>query len=379
MYFLYVVLPLLLIAPLTVYAYILAKRIVSFAASAKSIKWIRRVSLLCAVLVMLPNIHAWKMYTILTYLICVFALLTDLVDFIIKKICRSKGSEPSLLWKKVFTFCLIPILCTAMTVAYGYYNINNVVEHDYTVYTTKSIQSSGYKIAMICDLHMGAAMDAEELQKVCDRVSKAKPDMVALCGDIVDENTSASDMRKAINALGTIKSKYGTFYIYGNHDDQHYAFHKTFPKEEFESAMRASGIKILTDSVYKVNNEFTIVGRLDKTYDEVYGRNRKTTAQLMKNVDKESFVLLLDHQPIHLSKDDQAGCDLLLAGHTHAGQIWPAGKLVSLVMRDALNYGYKEMDHLQVIVSAGISGWGFPVRTEEHSEYVMINVKPVTK
>lgn len=379
MNFLYVVLPLGLLAPLTIYVYILVKRIVTFAAPERSKKWIRSISLLLAVLVMLPNVRAWKMYTILTILLLTFALLTDIVYFAIKKIREHRGCQPSLTWKKIFTFLLIPVICTAVTVTAGYFNIKNIVETDYTVYSSKITSEAGYKIAMVSDLHMGIAMNDAELKAACKRIEATKPDMVVLCGDLVDENTSKSEMEQAVKDLGAIKSTYGTFYIYGNHDDQHYGFHKTFTTAQFERTMRDCNIQILKDRVCKLNGEFTIVGRLDKTYRDTHSSDRKSAAQMMSGVDKKSFVLLLDHQPIHLSQDNAAGYDLLLAGHTHAGQIWPAGKLTGLVQKDALNFGYKKAGHLQVIVSAGISGWGFPVRTEKHSEYVIINIKPISK
>ena len=39
------------------------------------------------------------------------------------------------------------------------------------------------------------------------------------------------------------------------------------------------------------------------------------------------------------------------------------------------NYGQRKLDHLQVIVSSGIGGWGYPIRTSCHCEYVIIYVE----
>ena len=82
---------------------------------------------------------------------------------------------------------------------------------------------------------------------------------------------------------------------------------------------------------------------------------------------------MLDHQPSELEAADRAGYDLLLSGHTHAGQIWPTGLISQAVGIVELNYGQRKLDHLQVIVSSGIGG--YPIRTSRHCEYVIISVE----
>ena len=73
-------------------------------------------------------------------------------------------------------------------------------------------------------------------------------------------------------------------------------------------------------------------------------------------------------------KAENTGCDMILSGHTHAGQIWPVGLFVSLFHFDELNYGEQKQGNLDAIVTSGIAGWGYPIRTEKHSEYVVVNL-----
>ncbi|MBP2032075.1 putative MPP superfamily phosphohydrolase [Clostridium algifaecis] len=93
-------------------------------------------------------------------------------------------------------------------------------------------------------------------------------------------------------------------------------------------------------------------------------------------MDLHKFILLLDHQPFELQKNDELGYDLQLSGHTHAGQIWPVGLLSDILRTNELNYGYKKLSNMQAIVSSGMAGWGYPIRTEANSEYVIIDIKP---
>lgn len=94
----------------------------------------------------------------------------------------------------------------------------------------------------------------------------------------------------------------------------------------------------------------------------------------MRGVDPEDFILLLDHQPCEQEAVDAAGCDLMLSGHTHAGQIWPVGQISQAAGIVEMNYGYRKLNRLQVIVSSGLVGWGYPIRTSRHCEYVVIEV-----
>ena len=75
-----------------------------------------------------------------------------------------------------------------------------------------------------------------------------------------------------------------------------------------------------------------------------------------------------------IKENKKAGVDLSLSGHTHAGQIWPTGQLGELIGVTELNYGHRQDGDYQVIVSSGIGGWGYPIRTGGHSEYVVITL-----
>ena len=103
---------------------------------------------------------------------------------------------------------------------------------------------------------------------------------------------------------------------------------------------------------------------------------RKEISELTEGQDPEKFWIILDHQPAEYAKVQQAGGGLIVSGHTHAGQIWPLGLFASLFHFDDMNYGYRQMDTMQALVTSGIAGWGFPIRTEKHCEYLIVNLVP---
>ena len=65
---------------------------------------------------------------------------------------------------------------------------------------------------------------------------------------------------------------------------------------------------------------------------------------------------------------------ILLLGHTHAGQIFPLYYVYELLNINEMNYGLKQVDQMSAINTSGVSGWGFPIRTEHHSEFVIVNI-----
>ena len=93
------------------------------------------------------------------------------------------------------------------------------------------------------------------------------------------------------------------------------------------------------------------------------------------NIDKNKFILLLDHQPSNLDENSFLGYDLQLSGHTHKGQIWPCGLISELFNFNELEYGYEKIGNYEVIVSSGISGWNYPIRTGSKSEYLIVDIK----
>ena len=93
----------------------------------------------------------------------------------------------------------------------------------------------------------------------------------------------------------------------------------------------------------------------------------------MQDIPSDAYVVLLDHQPVQSEENARQGVDLQLSGHTHAGQLIPIGYINALT--GALNYGEYERGGCKVIVSSGMAGWGFPFRTQEKCEYVVIHLK----
>lgn len=361
MYLLFFIIPLLLLIPVCVYMYFWFRRLFSLFPKLPG----RARNILSAVFAFFCAYVSWPMYRLGGMIMIHFLVVSILVD-IIYKILRKKTDKISEKWDKVYRSGIISVVIVLGIITYGFINMHQVRETRYEI-TSDKVEDS-LRIAAISDLHLGTNMDADRLSSYCNKIENGKPDVFVLAGDIFDENTKKSEMQKAAKLFGSVKSTYGTYYILGNHDPNSYVSRQEYSVEELCRTLEEAGVAVLRDEVRNLEG-LTIIGRQDASSAE-----RKGTKELAKEADKENFILLLDHQPLELKGNAETPVDLQISGHTHAGQIWPTGILMQLLGVSELNYGYEKIQNLNVIVTAGIGGWGYPIRTGKHCEYIMVDI-----
>lgn len=304
--------------------------------------------------------------------LCLFSLFASFLNFCIQKINRNR--HPLKLWKKLYLSGILPVAATAALMIFGFWNMFHVAETRYQITTRKEIRPEGYRIVLIADVHAGVSLDIGEIQAICDEISAQEPDIVVLCGDIVDNNTDPGLMKEAFAAFGSIDSEFGVYYVYGNHDRPMRLLKSGFTLEELHAAITGSAIQILKDEALTLNGEITLIGREDALVQSS-GGGRKDIFELTENTDKNTYLITLDHQPKDYENNASAGVDLILSGHTHGGQIWPLNYILEMLpVNDAL-YGFIRVnDTTRAIVTSGFAGWAYPIKTAAPAEYVIIDV-----
>lgn len=369
----------LLMIPVGFYLYTYLKRTAAFFTVNTKAKPVKIGMVIITVILTVSCINIFSTIALVVFHIVAVALCMEVINWSIKLILKrnntykNNANRINLLWNKVYRCGLIPILVTVIIFFYGFWNMKNVIETDYTIYTQKNIREEGYRVALIADLHFGTVMDKQSLQSRCNEIQNTNPDIVILCGDIVDQSTTLEEMQDAMELLGNIHSKFGAYYVYGNHDLSSYSSKPNFTEVQLKNALNINNIHLLVDEKYEINDDIVVVGRDDASFTK--DAKRESGQELLEKVDRNKFVLVLDHQPLELKNNSKLGVDLQLSGHTHGGQIWPTGILSQMFGWEELNYGYEKIGDFQVIVSSGISGWGYPIRTGAHSEYDIINIE----
>ena len=267
-----------------------------------------------------------------------FWLLCDLLGRLVN---RLRGRKPG--------FCAAGLCALGLTVVYlgcGWFFAHHVFETHYTFYTDKDL-------------------GADRL-----RIAAAKPDLAAVVGDFVDDDTSREDMLRACEALGELDAVCPVFYVYGNHDRGYYRY-RNFTGQELRDALTANGVEILEDEAVPLNACVTLIGRRDRSAE------RLSAQELTAGVG--GYTVILDHQPNDYENEAAAGADLVISGHTHGGHIFPAGLIGILSGANDRTYGTERRSGTTFVVTSGISGWAIPFKTGAISEYVVIDVEQERK
>lgn len=300
--------------------------------------------------------------------IVIASAVFECIGFFLKKIPSIKDRRS--VAKTVDMVCrsgLAGVLVAGCLMAYGYGNMNHINNTRYEFVTKKEIGREGCRIMLITDVHYGSVQKKDVLRRKLAEISAKKPDIVVLGGDIVEEGTDLEELNEVFGMLGAIESRYGVYYVYGNHDRQPYTTRKTYTDEQLEKAITDNGIEILRDRYVTVGDDIILAGREDASVQ------RKSVEAVLSEADKNKFIIVADHQPMEADEARAEGADLQLSGHTHAGQIWPTGLLLEWMGQ--YNYGDYQKEGFHLVVSSGFAGWQYPVRTGRHCEYVVIDMK----
>ena len=355
----------------SVYLFFLLRRILTLFGISAGNKWAKALSGVAAAALGACTLNIFSFFGVAVLHIVVMALVTELINYAVKLIARKKYNSLKA-WQAIYRSGALALVFTAILMVGGYINLHTVVETDYTVETEKNIRAEGYRVALLSDIHFGVSVDYNELLEICEEIGEKDIDVVVLCGDIVDNDTTRTEMQQVFSALGGIKSEYGVFYVHGNHDRPFGfgGFESEFSEAELIEAIEGSGIKILCDEVYKISDDFVIAGR-----EDLSAKTRKTTAELLAGIDGDRFILTLDHQPREYSATAETATDLVLSGHTHGGQLWPLKQIQEIFKFNDKVYGHGYIDSdTQYIVTSGVAGWKYPIKTASPAEYVIIDV-----
>ncbi|WP_321778538.1 metallophosphoesterase [Sulfurimonas sp.] len=221
-----------------------------------------------------------------------------------------------------------------------------------------------YKIVQLSDIHIGGLIDKEFVKNIVNRVNILDPDLVVITGDLVDINIKHA--QTTLDELKSLNSKYGTFFIVGNHE----YFHNI---TEIIKVVKALGIRVLENENVYIGNEnegFNLAG----VYD-IFGYKVKTHIpdinKALKHL-KDSPTILLAHQPRYIEEVNDS-VDLILSGHTHGGQLYPFKFLVKII-QPYISGLHQHNKELQIYVNKGTGFWGPPMRLGASSEITLINL-----
>lgn len=284
------------------------------------------------------------------------------------------------------TFILVGILCFLVVGAFSTYGVihaKKIVVNSYQVQIDKKVDKfSNLKVALVSDLHFGYNSSLSHVKKMVKLINESDPDVVVIAGDIFDNSYEAIyKPDKIIQEIKKIKTKYGVYAVYGNHDIDEkilagFTFswkkNKNLNDPRMTSFLEKANVKLLRDESLLIDDSFYLVGRIDYHKYGMEVEKRKTIEELVSSFDKSKPIILIDHEPYELEKIAKVGVDLDLSGHTHNGQMFPSNVFIKFIWKNP--HGLLKVDNMYSAVTSGVGVYGPNMRVGTTAEVMVLDL-----
>ena len=301
-------------------------------------------------------------------LICIGLVLAALI---IRKIYRllNKPLPFNRERRKMLAYSLFyPLMSFTTTVYANQIERNNTVDNHFDI-KIKDLpeELSGFTLAQISDVHLGAYFSLERLKLLLDRIANSKPDILAITGDIFDDNSINAEAIKLVDSYSG-KFKYGIYYCHGNHEHHRgiKAIEQGLSQTQIHWLVNQSGeVPIKSPRpLYILGVDYPmgapITQSREPAVESKFNHMKKEFInQARKEVPDNAICILLAHHPEFIDDAAEIKIPLTLTGHTHGSQIgifgvplFPIFKYTRGMVRINDCYGY---------VHVGNGSW-FPFR-----------------
>lgn len=316
--------------------------------------------------------------------IMLYSLLYVVLFDLLRLIAKHTKLKNTLLFSRgsVISIGSVVVACAVVTCLYGIFNARNIKVNEYSVTVNKSCGSDKHlKAVLVADLHMGYAIGVDHITNMVEKTNQQDADIVIIAGDIFDNSYDGMDDPEGIKAqLKSIKSKYGVYAVYGNHDiDEKILMGFTFDwggkqlhNEKMTNFMKECNIKLINDESVLINDEFYLVGRRDTDKPGTEDGTRAEVSELTKDLDKTKPIFVLSHEPDELQKTADAGADIDFSGHTHDGQLFPGNLTIGLFWENPC--GMIKKDNMYSIVTSGVGVYGTFMRVGTDAEICSVDI-----
>ncbi len=181
-------------------------------------------------------------------------------------------------------------------------------------------QNSPIKLVQFSDTHIKSDFTYENFQKVVDLINQQNADIVVFTGDLYDNALKYSDNENIINLLKSIKAHHYKLAVYGNHDYFNIKSKSADTSTEslnYSQIMKKGGFTVLKQQsqILEINGKKIFIAGIEEDHCKA---PKKFADPNEKNAD---YNILLCHQPFLYNPYEECDYNLILAGHTHGGQI----------------------------------------------------------
>lgn len=213
------------------------------------------------------------------------------------------------------------------------------------------------KILQFSDMHVSEYFDENDMEMAVEKINEQNPDIVVFTGDLIDQFNNyenKDNVHKIWESLAEINASIGKYAIYGNHD------YGGGAEQVYRTIIENSGFILLKNEKITLEDyNINIIG-MD---DSIFGKFEKD--KLISFLDKDSFNIVLSHEPDVIDYLLEYNIDLFLSGHSHGGQInLPLVNSFPLLAKKYTNGIYSFDNYRQTIlyVNVGLGTSQLPLR-----------------
>ena len=283
------------------------------------------------------------------------------------------------------------IVFLALCLAYSYFIEPNrlVVTHKDIIIKDWDAAFDGLRIALISDIHGGSnGASAENIRRVVETTNAQNPDVIVLLGDYVSQGSTRQPspdrplrmpMREVADNLAGLRAKYGVFAVLGNHDGW-------YGDAEVTAELTRVGYRVLQNEIVPIEQngkKLRLFGMKDHLkLDSWMSFDAMVRSTIAANP-KEGQIVVLEHSPdilyiLNYWKHLNPDLKLMLAGHTHGGQVWLpilGAPFVPSSVGQRYAQGHVEEEGVHMFVTSGIGTSILPFRFMVPPEVAVITIR----
>ena len=267
--------------------------------------------------------------------------------------------------KKDRLAAVILIFISAIFIYARFIEPNIIIVKNHSIDIEKTA-GKNIKIAVFSDAHIGIFRNEKILKRVVEKINLIHPNLVLIPGDFVYK-INKNNIESALAPLSGLKAP--AFAVTGNHDTGSPGIDVS---EEIKIVLEKYNIKFIDNNIseIKINGQqIEIIGLSD-----IWGG--KTNFDLLNKISDKKLTIVLTHNPDSIYQFPKTNIDLVVAGHTHGGQIrLPFVYKYAIPSEYGFDKGFYYLRGMNIFVSPGLGMAGLPFRFLMPPEVDILNIE----
>lgn len=222
------------------------------------------------------------------------------------------------------------------------------------------------KLVQLSDIELSADYPVDQLEAMVKKVNAQKPDIIVFTGDLFSNYAKYRPVEEVIEYLGDLDARIGKVAIWGNNDYGGGAV------RQYQTIIEKAGFTLLKNQsvTLQVDDRQIHISGLD---DAQLGRPNLNA--LKGGSQGADYRILLSHNPEIKGWDETMPFDLVLAGHTHGGQVGVSYLREHFAIESKYRKGFYELEgEVPMFVHSGMGTSRMAVRFMVPPEIVVFTI-----